>query len=216
MTITFVFLAPFAVQSRTQAAGFMLHWAGATMRIPLVSHIVIVALGVVLCSCAQEGTGDAKIAVTEYQVQHCPITISATCLGNFAKGSSWYLSVNSAGQAEVALLGVKNTRRQFQVPADQWRALQNAVLDERFFELADDYGDLVVDGSTRTLTISVGHLTKTVRVHYLMHHARNDTSKLRESSRALRVMMLIRAWISDDDAVDLTPYDQRVLEAAGR
>jgi hypothetical protein len=195
----------------------MLHAAEVAMIVRTALHAVVAALCVALCSCTNAPAAEEKPAVTEWQVQHCPTTVSGSCLGYFGpKPSGWYLSVNSAGEAELTLQDGKDTRRQFRVSPEQQRALQKAILDEKFFELSEDYGDLVVDGSTRTLTICVGQMVKTVQVHYLMNGGKGDPATLREPARALRVVMLVRSWISDPDAIDLTKYDQKVLDAAGR
>lgn len=178
---------------------------------------LVLALCFALSGCADAMGEERKPTVTEWQVQHYPITVSASCLGYFGpKPSGWYLSVNSAGQGELTLQDGKDTRRLFKVSPEQLRAIQKAILDEKFFDLSEDYGDLVVDGSTRTLTICVGQLVKTVRVHYLMNGGKGDPATLREAVRALRVIMLVRSWISDTDAIDLTQYDQKVIDAAGR
>jgi hypothetical protein len=195
----------------------MLHRAEVFMLFRIATRAVVAALCLVVSSCTNASADEQKPAVTERQVQHCPITMSGSCLGYFGrKPCGWYLSVNSAGEAELTLQDGQNTRRQFKVSPEQQRALQKAILDEKFFDLSEDHGDLVVDGSTRTLTICVGHMVKTVRVHYLMNGGKGDAATLREPARALRLLMLVRSWIVDPDAVDLTKYDQKVLDAAGR
>ena len=174
-------------------------------------------LSLALAGCADGAASEQKPSVTESQVQHCPITVSGSCSGYFGpKPSGWYLSVNSAGEAELTLQAGKDTRRRFQVSPEQQRALQKAILDEKFFELSEHYGDLVPDGTTRTLTICVCDMVKTIHVHYLMNGGKGDPSTLREAARALRVLMLVRSWITDADAVDHTQYDQKFLDAAGR
>ena len=140
----------------------------------------------------------------EYQLEQLPLTLSAACLGFFDKPSGWFLSVNSAGEAELTLMD--DTKRRFSLRPEDWRAFRDAVRDQRFFEMADDYGnDRVIDGSTRTLTVSLGHMTKTVRVHHL------DSTKDVAAKPAVRMLMLVRGWFADADAVDFTPYDKRFL-----
>ena len=150
----------------------------------------------------------------QYQLQNDPLTISASSIGRFANGHSWYLSVNSAGRAEITINTYpERTRREFQVPNEQLDTLRAVLLQERFFDLGDEYGERVPDGSTDTLTITAGDVTKTVRIRFLMNWVQSDRARLREPSRAVRIMVLIRGWFSDAEAVDLRPYDRRVLDA---
>jgi hypothetical protein len=173
-------------------------------------------LAVVLAGSALLASGGNGAPAVTHKVRSAPLTVAASCEGRFSKGHSWRLSVNSSGQAEVTISTYpRPTRRQFQIPAPEWAAFRQALEEERFFELADAYGEQVPDGSTSTLTVTAGDVTKTVRLRYLMNYVRNDNAKLREPARALRVQMLIRGWFADAEAVDLRPYDRRVIEAAG-
>jgi hypothetical protein len=144
-----------------------------------------------------------------------PLTLAASNIGDFAQGGSWYLSVNSAGKAELTIATrAGKVRRQFDIPKEQLAALRKALTDESFFDLADEYGERVPDGSTQTLTVTVGDRAKSVKVRFLMNWVvANEKDKLREPSRALRLLLLVRDWFADPGAVDLRPYDQKVLEA---
>jgi hypothetical protein len=84
---------------------------------------------------------------------------------------------------------------------------------ERFFELQNDYGEIVPDGGTQAITITIGASSKTVRLNYLMNWVNQEPAKLREPARAIRVGVLIRDWFDDSDAVDSREYDQKVLDA---
>lgn len=155
-----------------------------------------------------------KPVVTPAQVENAPLTIAVSTVGRFAKGSSWHLSVNSAGQAELTIETYPNrTVRRFEVSKEQIAAFRKALLDERFFELAPDYGEQVPDGSTRTVTIVVGSHANTVKVHFLGNWVRGDKSKLQEPSRAVRLLVMVRGWFDDAEAVDLGKYDKLVLDA---
>jgi hypothetical protein len=173
---------------------------------------VLMSAGLVCTLLPRASAGRPQRA--QYQLQNDPLTISASSIGRFANGHSWYLSVNSAGRAEITIdTFPKRTRREFQVPKEDLVALRKALVEERFFDLADEYGEHVPDGSTNTLTITAGDLTKTVRIRFLMNWVQSDRARLREPSRAVRIMVLIRGWFSDAEAVDLRRYDQRVLDA---
>src|SRR4051794_35679089 len=96
----------------------------------IAARAVVAALCFPLSSCTGGGAGERKPAVTEWQVQHFPITVCGSCLGHFGpKPSGWFLSVNSAGEAELMLQDGNDTRRRFQVSSEQQRALQKAALD---------------------------------------------------------------------------------------
>ncbi len=144
-----------------------------------------------------------------------PMTVAASCVGRFAKGRSWYLSVNSAGEAELTILTrPEPTRRRFVVPRQQLTDLRKAINEERFFGLGDEFGERVADSSKTTVTIVVGERAKSVRLRYLMNWVHGDHAKLREPSRAVRISAMIRSWFDDAEAVDLRRYDRMVLDAA--
>jgi hypothetical protein len=106
------------------------------------------------------------------------------------------------------------TTRQFDVSKERLTVLRTSLLNERFFELSDDYGQRVPNGSTTTVTVTAGDQTKMVKLHFLMNWVHNDKAKLREPSRAVRVLLIIRDWFEDVEAVDLRRYDRMVLEAS--
>jgi hypothetical protein len=148
-------------------------------------------------------------------VREAPLTIAMSTVGDFSKGHSWYLSVNSAGQAQLSIATLpKPTQREFTISAKQLADLRKALLDERFFELGDRYGEVVPDGSTTIVTVTAGDVTKSVELHFLMNWVHNNRAKLREPSRAVRVGLVIRNWFEIPEAVDVRRYDRMVLEAA--
>ncbi len=165
-----------------------------------------------LVFCAEE---TPKPAVQSAQLKDAPITIDTSTVGRFTKGMSWHLNVNSPGQAELTIETFpKPTVKRFNVPKDRMAEFRKALFDERFFELASEYGQQVVDGSTKTLTVKAGERTNTVKVYFLMNWVHYDKAKLREPSRAVRLLVMLRGWIDDPQAVDLRKYDRMVLDAA--
>ncbi|OHB65939.1 MAG: hypothetical protein A2V70_19055 [Planctomycetes bacterium RBG_13_63_9] len=150
--------------------------------------------------------------------QEDPITIAASTVGDFSRGYSWYVSINSAGEGQLTVRTPgRAVRQSFAVSEEQLDVLRDAVANERFFDLDSEYGQTVPDGSTKTLTIIVGNRSKTVLVRYLMNWAQPGHQKqLSEPARALRVWMVLRGWFSHEQAVDLRRYDQKVLNAAGK
>ncbi|HVC96525.1 MAG TPA: hypothetical protein VND64_22765 [Pirellulales bacterium] len=144
-----------------------------------------------------------------------PMTISASHVGRF-KGASWYLSVNSAGQAELTLRNAQHPiRRAFEIPKDELLAFRRSIQKEGFFDLKEKQGGQVPDGSTQSLTVTIGDRSKTVKVHFLANllQDKKNKEKLREPARAVRLMILVRGWFADADAADATPLNQKVLDA---
>jgi hypothetical protein len=132
----------------------------------------------------------------EAQVANGPLTISASVSGSTTNGS-WRLRVDPAGKASLKIDSVPTAKtRQFVVSQAELDELRKALLRERFFELADSYGQPVVDGSTTTLQISAGDVSQTVELRSLMNRANDDPS------RAVRVLQIIRGWFNDPEAFD--------------
>ena len=106
----------------------------------------------------------------------------------------------------------RNRYTRGRVRSDSGSAIRGrALLRERFWDLAGAYGRLVADGHTTTLQVSAGGFTKKVELLFLDAY---EGEKARESSRPLRVLMIIRGWFNDPGAVDLRKYDQMVIDAA--
>lgn len=155
--------------------------------------------------------------IHEAVIRDWPMTICLSEWGRFASGRSWNLSVNAAGESLLTIhTSPADTTQSFQVSDAQLTELRKLLIRERFFQLADGYGEQVFDGSTTTITIALGEFAKTVRIQYLMNWAINEPEKLREPARAVRVEMLIRSWLQHPEAVDSTQYNQRILDAVER
>ena len=139
-----------------------------------------------------------------------PVSVLCSIEGRFSKGNAWSLVVKPDGAARLFIEHYpRSQRRVFVVSAAQRAELARVVEVERFFALADRYGDQVPDGSTRTLTITRGNRSKTMTLGYL----RREDAKLPEIKRAVRVWNAVRKWFDDAEAVDLSAYDQRLLNA---
>jgi hypothetical protein len=63
--------------------------------------------------------------------------------------------------------------------------------------LADTYGELVPDGSSDAITIVFGQRSKTVEIHFLMNWVNEAPHRLKEPSRAIRILLLTHAWLND-------------------
>ena len=143
-----------------------------------------------------------------------PLSITLDNEGRFAEGSPWTLTVKPDLSAilEIRAFPDKHTRA-FTLTHEQMAGLRSNLLSERFFDLDNEYGQLVPDGSTQTITVQLGEQTKTAKLHFLMNWVHNDPSKLENPARAVRVWRHCRSWFSDDGAVDLGRYDQMVFDA---
>jgi hypothetical protein len=145
------------------------------------------------------------------------VSITASTTGRFREGFSWNLSVNSAGRAHLVVDSRPATKsREFTVSTAQIQELLEVMRTERFFELKGPYGEEIPDGSTRVLTIVDGGIANTVSIGYLMGWVLNAPRKLKEPARAVRVFRTVRSWFKDSEAVDLTRFDDRVLETVAR
>ena len=134
--------------------------------------------------------------------------------GRFAEGWSWTLTVKPDRSASLEIRTFPDAQtRAFTLTPEQIAGLRSALQRERFFDLADEYGQRVPSGSTQTITVQSGNESKTVKLHFLMNWVHDDTAKLVEPARAVRIWRQCREWFSDDDAVDRGRYDQLVLDA---
>ncbi|HMC63483.1 MAG TPA: hypothetical protein VKI65_00940 [Gemmataceae bacterium] len=178
------------------------------------SYPLVLAAGILFVT-SEFAISESEKRTAAWQLENDPLTIAASTVGAFGKGRSWYLSMNSAGQAELTIETYpERTRRQFQVSKEKLAALRKALRQEKFFDLSGEYGEQVPDSSTTTLTVTAGDHTKALKLHFLMNWAvSRDKARLREPARAVRVMLLIRNWFTDAEAVDLRKYHQMVLDA---
>ena len=177
--------------------------------------IVIVVAITVAAIFAMTANEPGTPAITTAEFKDVPLTISASTVGRFSRGHSWYLKVNPAGLAELIIATFPDrTEKRFQVPNEQLSEFRSALVEERFFELNGEYGEDVADGSEQSLTVAAGRRTNTVKVYFLMNWVHSDKARLREPRRAVRLLVLVRGWIDAAEAVDLREYDKMVLEAA--
>ena len=143
-----------------------------------------------------------------------PISLSLSNEGDFADGWSWKLDVSPDGDADLTIRSFPNqTKRSFTVTDAQLEELRAILVRESFFDLKGQYGEIVPDGSTQTLTVTCGTAKKSVQLNFLMNWVHGDPGRLVEPARAVRVWMHVRRWFDDADAVNLGRYDQMVLDA---
>lgn len=149
-----------------------------------------------------------------YPPEWAPLTIAVSTTGRFAKGKSWYLSANSAGNAELTIATRPTvTRRQFELSSSQMNDLRSALTTERFLDLREEYGKEIFDGSAATVSITMGSVTRTVKILHLMSDLNECPEELREPSRALRILLIVRGWFGDEEAADLRQSYRKMIDA---
>ncbi|MEX0641200.1 MAG: hypothetical protein WD468_00785 [Pirellulales bacterium] len=138
-----------------------------------------------------------------------PITIAAASNGDYSNARSWYLSVNTAGQAQLAIeMPHELTLKSISVSQDQLNSFRRTLIREKFFQLGDkEFGEQVLDGSTQTLAISVGQHTTVVRIRYLAGlGSKSNDRDLEKARSAIRVFAEVRGWFKDGAAFDPRSY----------
>lgn len=173
--------------------------------------LLVVVLLVVLCGVAAALWWSHK----ENAVDGAPISVSLGESGSLGFGGLQFV-VQPDGRAKLIEGFPKDIRREFTVSKAQLGELKRIVLKERFFELRDEYGELVPDGSTTTLRIVWGKQAKTVSINYLMNWVESSPEKLREPTRAMHVLELVSSWYEDPRAEDEPSWDEILRDAAKR
>jgi hypothetical protein len=108
---------------------------------------------------------------------------------------SWNLSLSDPGSVALHVSGLgESTPRNLTVPAARIKALRDAIEEERFFALRDDYGDRIVDGPQRRMTIRLGMVEKTV---VLRPYGQPSKAQSGEVDRAMKVWFAIRDCIGN-------------------
>ena len=117
------------------------------------SRMVVTLCMLVCASTCTTGCRGEPQATTEVndkqlsaeQIRKDPMTIAASSVGDFARGHSWYLSVNSAGDASLTIKTVPTkTVRHFKVSRKQLEELREEIIRQDFFGLKDGYGESVL------------------------------------------------------------------------
>lgn len=102
-----------------------------------------------------------------------PLTIALDVSGRSLSGPRFHVSINSAGDVSIDLGGymenqkrlVRSHQKTLSIPNESRSAIRRAVGDSDFFTLPDTIGYMTPDGKEVVLTVVLGDLTHTVRVH---------------------------------------------------
>lgn len=151
-------------------------------------------------------------------IDDAPLTIAASSCGRFARGYSWYLSVNSSGRASLTISTVPEvTVREFVVSPEDIERLRACLKTQRFFELKGEYGGRGPDIGCQTVTVTAGQETKTVALWYLMgYRDSDDSAETSQVMRAITVRQLIRGWFDEPLAADLRRYENLLRKSLRR
>ena len=149
------------------------------------------------------------------QILNDSITISASNVGNFAKGFEWHLSVNAKGQAVVTIHSHPQRKtRQFQLSEKQLSSFRRLIVETKFFQLKSRYGDVVPSGNSKLVTITIGQFTHSVRLDYLS--SSNPSFAKEEAAQSVKVILAVRNWFDDLEAFDHRPYSKNFLKKLAR
>jgi hypothetical protein len=100
-------------------------------------------------------------------------------------------------------------RRVFELSQSQVGKLRETIAQERFFELADGYGQQEPGVDFRSITVTLDGRSKTVAVYATL----GREERVEELRRALRVAITIRSLFEWPGALDTREEDTRLLRS---
>jgi hypothetical protein len=119
---------------------------------------------------------------------------------------SWSATLVAGGRLTVEVSG---ERRVFALSKSQLSRLEDLVNRERFFELADSYGQQERHVDFRSVELVAGGRSKTVVIYgTLGHELRTDDLR-----RALRVAIAIRDLFDWPGALDTRDEDEKLIRS---
>lgn len=141
-----------------------------------------------------------------------PLTIAASCEGDFIEQRSWFLSIASSGSGELTVLEYNGEAyaKAVEISKEEIRALRKVIEDANYFELKEtEFGKLASGGPICSLAITEGRKTTVVQLKYMLGlhelRERNDQKGIRdypEALRAMRVFGKVRSLLNDSRAYD--------------
>lgn len=147
-----------------------------------------------------------------------PMTIAAGYTGTFNAGYSWFVSINSSGNASVHIqISNISVTSEFKVADSIIDEIKQAVSVPDFFSGPTSYGDVVLDGRTQSLTVVVGQESRSVRIEQIADYVNTqkntekETKELRDLSNLLRIMNCCRDCFSHPLAFESTTVNQRYI-----
>ena len=119
-----------------------------------------------------------------------PLTLAVSSDGGLRPENLWWLSVNSAGEAQLWRSFEEGVK--FEIPPEEWDAFRKALERERFFDLRSEYGESVPDGGSVTMTVTAGRVNHTVTLLYTNNLSQAEQ---KEAARAGRLVKMLLGWV---------------------
>ena len=137
-----------------------------------------------------------------------PITICVSSTPGFSNKCKWYMSVNSAGSAELTIATPDRfVRREFKIHPTKLDELHKAVIESEYFDLQRAVlGVDLIDGASDSITVIRGTKAKTVDVRRF--GSRNIApDELRDVKNVLNILSKMRALFDDESAADCRKFE---------
>lgn len=154
--------------------------------------------------------GCRRIDRTEREIS--PVTIAASCFGDFDEKSSWHLSIASSGIGEATVLTQPEVKRyEVSLSSHEMRELRKAGEVTFSDNLLDEYGVAVPSAPVRSLTITIGSESKFVRIRSLLPALENaSNAELKHMLFLISLFKLLQSKLDDTDAANFETDDNEV------
>jgi len=131
----------------------------------------------------------------------------AECSSHSRTKNSWWLGVQTNGVA--VLRSIREKEKKFLLNRKELEAFRDAVKEEGFWDYDDRYGDSVVGGSRRSITIRNKDRYKRVRILFVRNwlDRPHKQDKLSDALGCFRLWSILRGWFEHEDLADSRPYD---------
>ena len=177
------------------------------MRNPLGSakwHVVLVTAWVVLASVAHGQQATREDPALRVKASHLQYLANMDPL--------WSLEINDPGAKTLLLYSdIQAGAKAIVVTPKQIAAVREALSHERFFDLKDSYGEMLLHGPERTIEIWMGGQHKRVEILTISPDMKIPATERQEIGRALRVWATIRGCFGAPGALDSRSEDQEFL-----
>jgi hypothetical protein len=177
------------------------------MRCPLGSakwHLVLVTAWIALASVSHGQPATREGPVLRVKASHLQYLPDMDPL--------WSLEVNDPGVNTLLLYSeIEAGAKAIVVTPEQIAAVREALSRERFVELKDSYGEMVLHGPERTIEIWMGGQHKRVEILTISPGMKITATERQEIGRALRVWATIRGCFGAPGGLDSRSEDEEFL-----
>jgi hypothetical protein len=153
------------------------------------------------------------------QLQPQGLEVKASQSDGLDFSGAWNMSIVVPGRGTLTLWFADRFRdgeQPLAIPSARQAELLETVHRERFFELRDYYGSLVIDGPERHMAIREGSRLKKVSIYSIRPDMRVSRAERAQIERVLRVWIAVRNCFDAPGALDSRPEDRAFLEKAKR